>query len=237
VIVGSLGLASNIVGLFLFQGKLLLSTRIFSPHIFFLEHGHSHGHSHKHSTPSSSAASSVVHVPTDGRIVSGSITPTQKQFIPASPRSRHSHTESYSSLYGHPAATRASLVQTANEMASAQSPPSRSLSDSASQLPVSESAQPNEVSTENTPLLRDEEGHNHKHGNQAQGSMNMRALVLHVIGDALGNVGVILTGLIIWLSTWDYKYYCDPVISLIITVIIFSNSLPLGAVIFLYVYY
>ena len=58
--------------------------------------------------------------------------------------------------------------------------------------------------------------------------MNMRALVLHVIGDALGNVGVIMTGIIIWLSTWQYKYYCDPVISLIITVIIFSNSLPLG---------
>ena len=66
--------------------------------------------------------------------------------------------------------------------------------------------------------------------------MNMRALVLHVIGDALGNVGVILTGLIIWLSTWDYKYYCDPVISLIITVIIFSNSLPLGAVIFSFIF-
>ena len=179
-------------------------------------------------------------MPTDGRIASGSITPTQKQFIPTSPRSRHSHTESYSSLYGHPAATRASLVQTANEMASAQSPPvppSRVLSDSASQLPVSESPQPNEASTENTPLLRDEEGHNHKHGNHAQGSMNMRALVLHVIGDALGNVGVILTGLIIWLSTWDYKYYCDPVISLIITVIIFSNSLPLGAVIFFFYFY
>jgi len=205
VIVGSLGLASNIVGLFLFR-----------------EHGHSHGHSHKRSNPSSSA-SSVVHIPTDGRIASGSITPTQKQFNPTSSRPHHSPTESFSSLYGHPAATRASLVQTANEMASAQSPRRSSLllSESASQIPVSESAQPNEVSTENTPLLHDSDGHNHKHGNHAQGSMNMRALVLHVVGDALGNVGVIMTGLIIWLSAWQYKYYCDPVISLIITVIIF----------------
>lgn len=121
-------------------------------------------------------------------------------------------------------------MQTANEMASAQSPRRGSLllSDPASQIPVSESPQANEVLTENTPLLHDEEGHSHKHGNHAQGSMNMRALVLHVVGDALGNVGVIATGLIIWLSTWQYKYYCDPVISLIITVIIFSNSLPLG---------
>ena len=126
-------------------------------------------------------------------------------------------------------------MQTANEMASAQSPRRGSLllSDPASQIPVSESHQPNEVLSENTPLLHDDEGHSHKHGNNVQGSMNMRALVLHVVGDALGNVGVIMTGLIIWLSAWQYKYYCDPVISLIITVIIFSNSLPLGMVIFI----
>ena len=215
---------------------LFIHTPIFSLHIdFFLEHGHSHGHSHKHSTPSSSA-SSVVHIPTDGRVASGSITPTQKQFIPTSPRSHHSPSESFSSLYGHPAATRASLVQTANEIASAQSPHRGSLilADPASHIPASESTQHNDVLTENTPLLHDEESHKHKHGNHSHkhGSMNMQALVLHVVGDALGNVGVIMTGLIIWLSTWQYKYYCDPVISLIITVIIFSNSLPLGMLIF-----
>lgn len=70
-------------------------------------------------------------------------------------------------------------------------------------------------------------GHGHGHGH-GQGSMNMQAVLLHVIGDALGNVGVIATGLIIWLTTWKYKYYCDPVISLVITVIIFSSALPLG---------
>ena len=58
--------------------------------------------------------------------------------------------------------------------------------------------------------------------------MNMHALLLHVLGDALGNVGVIGTGLVIWLTTWSWKYYFDPVISLVITVIIFSSALPLG---------
>jgi len=43
----------------------------------------------------------------------------------------------------------------------------------------------------------------------------------------LGNVGVIATGLVIWLTEWKYKYYCDPLISLIITIIIFSSALPL----------
>jgi len=57
--------------------------------------------------------------------------------------------------------------------------------------------------------------------------MNMQAVLLHVIGDALGNVGVIATGLIIWLTSWKYKFYCDPTISLVITMIIFSSALPL----------
>lgn len=83
---------------------------------------------------------------------------------------------------------------------------------------------------EETPLLNHEhapqkQGHSHSH---SHGSMNMHALLLHVLGDALGNVGVIATGLIIWLTEWKYKFYCDPVISLVITIIIFSSALPLG---------
>jgi len=78
-------------------------------------------------------------------------------------------------------------------------------------------------------LLRDQaaappaHGHGHSHSD----SMNMRALVLHVLGDALGNVGVIASGLIIWLTAWPYKYYSDPIISFVITIIIFSSALPL----------
>lgn len=76
----------------------------------------------------------------------------------------------------------------------------------------------------------DHPGHGGSHGGHghAHGSMNMHAVLLHVIGDALGNVGVIATGLIIWLTEWKWKYYCDPMISLIITCIIFSSALPLG---------
>lgn len=69
--------------------------------------------------------------------------------------------------------------------------------------------------------------HTSKKGAKA-GSMNMRALVLHVLGDALGNVGVIASGLIIWLSHLSWRFYFDPIISLVITVIIFSSALPLG---------
>ena len=136
-------------------------------------------------------------------------------------------------------------MQAANDIASAQpiSPTARHFSHSQSNDPTSahkDSPSPSGSRTshdgdytglagdETTPLLHDQDvplptgGHGHS------GSMNMRALVLHVLGDALGNVGVIASGLIIWLTTWQYKYYSDPVISLVITIIIFSSALPLG---------
>ena len=43
----------------------------------------------------------------------------------------------------------------------------------------------------------------------------------------LGNVGVIASGLFIWLTTFSWRYYSDPLISLLITFIIFSSALPL----------
>jgi zinc transporter 1 len=63
-------------------------------------------------------------------------------------------------------------------------------------------------------------GHNH-------GDMGMNAMILHVIGDMLGNVGVIVTALIIWLTDWPGKYYADPAVSLFITIIILRSALPL----------
>jgi len=57
--------------------------------------------------------------------------------------------------------------------------------------------------------------------------MNMRALVLHVMGDALGNIGVIASALFIWLTDFRWRFYADPLISLIITVIILCSAIPL----------
>ncbi|KAH9950474.1 cation efflux protein [Amylocystis lapponica] len=233
VLVGSLGLASNIVGLFLFH-----------------EHGPDHGHSHgKESNPPSKPAS----------VRSGDAEQLPKvstipQAVPAHTRPR---SDSYSSLYGHPAATRASMVQAAQDMIQARSPSptgaSRrrgSRSRSRARFGVEEEVETEgtvvgsssgnaPAADENTPLLLSDAvseesvphslqgGHSHAHGGHSHGSMNMRALLLHVLGDALGNVGVIATGLVIWLTSWSFKYYFDPIISLVITVIIFSSALPL----------
>lgn len=65
-------------------------------------------------------------------------------------------------------------------------------------------------------------GHSHNHAD-----MGMHAMVLHVLGDALGNVGVIITALVIWLTDWSWKNYTDPAVSLFITAIILHTALPL----------
>ncbi|KAG8882951.1 hypothetical protein FRB98_003382 [Tulasnella sp. 332] len=62
---------------------------------------------------------------------------------------------------------------------------------------------------------------------ESKGSMNMRAVFLHVMGDALGNLGVIVCGLVIWLTHWKHRFVLDPIVSLVITGIIFTSALPL----------
>jgi zinc transporter 1 len=74
----------------------------------------------------------------------------------------------------------------------------------------------------NKPKKPSKGGHGHNHGD-----MGMNAMILHVIGDALGNVGVIVTALIIWLTTWSGRFYADPAVSLFITLIILKSAIPL----------
>ena len=59
------------------------------------------------------------------------------------------------------------------------------------------------------------------------GNLNMRGVFLHVLGDALGNIGVMATALFIWRTDYPWRFYFDPAVSLLITAIIFSSALPL----------
>ena len=63
-------------------------------------------------------------------------------------------------------------------------------------------------------------GHSHD-------DMNIKGIFFHVLGDALGNVGVMASALIIWLTPWSFRFYFDPAISLLITLIILKSALPL----------
>ncbi|KAL6452468.1 ZRC1 Zinc/cadmium resistance protein [Candida maltosa Xu316] len=58
-------------------------------------------------------------------------------------------------------------------------------------------------------------------------SMNMEGVFLHVLGDALGNIGVIITGLVVWKTDYSWRFLADPFTSLFITLIILNSALPL----------
>ena len=64
-------------------------------------------------------------------------------------------------------------------------------------------------------------------GGHSHSDLNMRGVFLHVMGDALGNIGVIASALCIWLTHYSWRYYSDPFISLVITVIILCSAIPL----------
>ncbi|ABK14122.1 MAG: cation transporter [Methanothrix sp.] len=51
--------------------------------------------------------------------------------------------------------------------------------------------------------------------------LNLRSAILHVLGDAAASLGVIAAALVIWRTGW---YPADPIISLLISVMIFAGS-------------
>ncbi|XP_071955510.1 uncharacterized protein [Antedon mediterranea] len=57
--------------------------------------------------------------------------------------------------------------------------------------------------------------------------LNMRGVFLHVLGDALGSVVVIISALIIWLAEGEWRFYVDPAMSIFICIIILTTSIPL----------
>ncbi|GAA94015.1 hypothetical protein E5Q_00662 [Mixia osmundae IAM 14324] len=257
VIVGSLGLLSNVVGLFLFH-----------------EHGHGghggHTHSPSDQTETHANALDASNIAEEGRMTNRR---SRAISISSSSRDEQDDIESeYDELFVHPAEARANVVRRAQghrygSSVSSQTGPSAGYGaintpNKPKRSSIS-SKSLDEHSSERAPFLPsrtksnghahghdhdhssphvhenggdadDEEDHGHQHGpkpagstGHSHGNMNMRGVFLHVLGDALGNVGVIVAGLVIWLSTWQYRFYFDPAISLLITCIIFASALPL----------
>ncbi|PEF61677.1 cation diffusion facilitator family transporter [Bacillus cereus] len=52
-------------------------------------------------------------------------------------------------------------------------------------------------------------------------NINLRSAYLHVLGDALGSLGAILAGLLMWLFSW---HIADPIISAIVAVLILKSA-------------
>lgn len=55
----------------------------------------------------------------------------------------------------------------------------------------------------------------------------MLGVLIHVIGDAINNVGVIVSALVIWKTEGENRYYIDPAIGVFIAIMIFLTALPL----------
>jgi solute carrier family 30 (zinc transporter), member 1 len=246
--VGSAGLASNIVGLVLFH------EHGHGGHSHGDEasgHSHSHDHdveagthSHDHGRPTSSSASSIH--PTDEGDINDLLPETivrrasihnarpRTSTVDRSPskratkRTRGHSFASADDIYVSPAANRQFIMTQAQEIQSGFQEESDSGEDgyNGDTTVTSEPSHkrhasiPHDQHNHNKPKEQGKGGHSH-------GNLNMRGVFLHVLGDALGNIGVIATALFIWLTDFSWRFYSDPVISLVITAIIFSSALPL----------
>ncbi|CAA9957439.1 hypothetical protein CFE70_001017 [Pyrenophora teres f. teres 0-1] len=267
LIVGSCGLVSNIVGLFLFH-----------------DHGHSHGgHSHGHDAHShaeeghSHGVDAHDHDVADERGNVADVLPQNRIGFPSnltqsptkngassSPNGdrrrssfskknkRHSRSQSrtYATLdeiYVHPSSFRNSIIESSrlhDEEADDEdnNTPDEEPSEQTSLLGKSKSNGSHSHShadahAHGKPAKNDQhKGHKHNqpreqasgggHGH-SHADLNMRGVFLHVMGDALGNIGVIATALFIWLTDYSWRMYADPAVSLLITVIILLSALPL----------
>lgn len=57
--------------------------------------------------------------------------------------------------------------------------------------------------------------------------IGMMGVMIHVIGDAINNLGIIVASLFIWFMSSESKYYADPAVSVGISLMIFMTALPL----------
>ncbi|TFK29694.1 CDF zinc transporter [Coprinopsis marcescibilis] len=72
--------------------------------------------------------------------------------------------------------------------------------------------------------------HNHAIDPPSAGSQHNLGLIgvlIHVMGDAVNNIGVIIVAIIIWKVEAHGRFYADPAASLLIALIIFGSAVPL----------
>jgi len=239
LIVGSFGLASNIIGLFLFH-----------------DHGHGHaGHSHGHDEHSHAEEGHAHSHSVDSRdhavahaFKSTETTPAQagKRRSSQSKAKRHSRSQSRNyptldEIHVHPSSFRNSIIESSrvhdhSETDDEDGTGGRVAATERSPLLAKPTSHGSNQRSDGTPKKDHHKDHNHKQPREVKASgahghshadLNMRGVFLHVMGDALGNIGVIATALFIWKTDFSWRNYADPAVSLLITVIILLSALPL----------
>lgn len=210
LVVGSLGLLSNIIGLLLF--------------------GHGHDHDHSHGEPA-------------GRMEEGygdigicdesepAIAVLPEHVIESLSRIPDEHHREHVRRAIHPANMRNGIIKAGKHVYDGDEPSEhtrllgKQVENGYSSLAGQDNNNVHEEHNHTKPKDQDAHGSGHGHGHGHD--LNMRGVFLHVMGDALGNIGVIISALIIWKTSYSWRYYSDPAISLIITCIILGSALPL----------
>ncbi|CAG7560206.1 unnamed protein product [Fusarium equiseti] len=57
--------------------------------------------------------------------------------------------------------------------------------------------------------------------------LGMLGVFIHVLGDAINNIGVIIAAVIIWKVEGDGRYYADPTVGVLISIMILLSAIPL----------
>ena len=70
--------------------------------------------------------------------------------------------------------------------------------------------------------------HAKKPARKAGRDLGMFGVLLHVVGDAINNIGVMVSAGAIWGAKSDSRYYADPAISMAIAFMILGTSIPLS---------
>lgn len=213
LIVGIAGLASNLIGLVLFH-----------------EHGHSHGHSHSDGGDVEEEERNIGHTHSHGGVTTADIEQEAEQW--------HSHShQNFADRLADDSTTISEAMPSSllkqidessrlleiqkNTYSSTITPPEPlNSADDESDQARKRRQSVSSISHEAHFHAKSKQRGSHK-------SLNMEGVFLHVMGDALGNIGVIITALFIWKTDFSWKYYMDPATSLLITAIIFSSALPL----------
>ena len=75
----------------------------------------------------------------------------------------------------------------------------------------------------------------HRHTTPANGAkkntasdLGIMGVLIHIGGDAINNIGVIIAGAIIWKTNSPGRFYADPAVGVAIAIMIFASSIPLG---------
>jgi zinc transporter 1 len=73
--------------------------------------------------------------------------------------------------------------------------------------------------------------HEHKHRTVAAKSpgrdLGMMGVFIHVLGDAINNIGVIIAAVIVWKAKGEGRYYADPAVGVFISIMILLSAIPL----------